>query len=90
MCARIICLTVFFIQFVWPMSVDVLGDDLPARRQYLQQLLSVLPPEKPQRGQVSPLDATWQDWLKRTGELPPDFDAKVARCPHCGRGHKVS
>ena len=23
-------------------------------------------------------------------KLPPDFDAKVARCPHCGRGHKVS
>ena len=22
-------------------------------------------------------------------KLPPDFDAKVARCPRCGRGHKV-
>ena len=22
-------------------------------------------------------------------KLPPDFDAKVAKCPHCGRGHKV-
>lgn len=69
-----ICLIVFFIQFVWPMSLDIFGDELARRREYLQQLLSVLPPERPQRGRVSPLDATWQDWLKRTGELPPDFD----------------
>jgi len=24
-----------------------------------------------------------------TLKLPPDFDAKVAKCPRCGRGHKV-
>jgi cephalosporin-C deacetylase-like acetyl esterase len=25
-------------------------------------------------GSPTPLDATWIDWLERTGELPPDFD----------------
>jgi len=48
---------------------------LAKRRSFLKQILSVLPPERPDRGRVSPLDATWQDWLNRTGELPPDFDA---------------
>lgn len=45
------------------------------RQAYLKQLQSVLPEEHPDRGRVSPLDATWQDWLNRTGELPPDFDS---------------
>ena len=26
-------------------------------------------------GSPTPLDDTWADWLKRTGELPPDFNA---------------
>ncbi len=33
MYAKIICLTVFFVQFVWPMSVDVLGDEPAACQQ---------------------------------------------------------
>ena len=57
------------------------------REEYLQQLLKVLPearynsPSDPIPGQsvipaphVSPEDFTWRDWLKRSGELPPDFD----------------
>jgi len=54
---------------------DAAQGDLPARQMYLKRLLSVLPPERPERGRVSPLDATWQDWLNRTGELPPAFDS---------------
>ncbi len=50
------------------------GDQI-TRQTYLEQLQSVLPQERPDRGRVTPLDVTWQDWLERTGELPPDFDA---------------
>jgi pimeloyl-ACP methyl ester carboxylesterase len=54
-------------------------------QQYLQRLLKVSPADltKPSGDQlpgtppahVSPQDFLWRDWLKRTGELPPDFDA---------------
>lgn len=45
------------------------------RRDYLEQLLQMIPPEKPEKGAVSVLDAAWEDWLERTGELPPDFSS---------------
>ena len=45
------------------------------RKEYLKQIRLLLLPEQPGRGAVSVLDATWEDWLNRTGELPPDFDA---------------
>ncbi len=48
--------------------------DLATRQKYLERLQSFLPPEKLYRGNVTPLDASWQDWLDRTGELPPDFN----------------
>ena len=50
------------------------GDDLQKRRMYLEELLSLVQPENPERGWVTRLDHTWRDWLERTGELPPDFD----------------
>jgi cephalosporin-C deacetylase-like acetyl esterase len=47
----------------------------------LDLILKVLPPDKLNEkasfddwGRVSFLDRTFIDWLKRTGELPPDFD----------------
>jgi dienelactone hydrolase len=47
----------------------------PAKQKAdLEWLLRVLPPDRPSNGHVSFLDTTFQDWLKRTGELPPDFD----------------
>ncbi len=53
-----------------------LSDSELARRQsYLRQLQTVLPPERPEQGPVTRMDSTWQRWLQRTGELPPDFDA---------------
>ncbi len=55
-----------------------------SRKEYLQRLKKVLPEDVivPASDQlpgtppahVSPDDFTWNDWLKRTGELPPDFD----------------
>lgn len=47
----------------------------------LELILKVLPPDQlnensafDDRGRFSFLDRTFTDWLKRTGELPPDFD----------------
>ena len=54
------------------------------RQEYLQQLLLVFPPDVTRASadqlpgtppaHVSPEDFLWRDWIKRTGELPPDFD----------------
>ena len=33
------------------------------------------PSRPPANGRINAHDRTWEDWLKRTGELPPDFDA---------------
>lgn len=49
--------------------------DRASRQAYLEQLRGMIRQAKPSWGSVSPLDTTWADWLKRTGELPPDFDA---------------
>jgi hypothetical protein len=46
------------------------------REQNLQQLLRVLTPSRtPADGRINAHDKTWEDWIRRTGELPPDFDA---------------
>jgi pimeloyl-ACP methyl ester carboxylesterase len=60
------------------------GQEDLTRQQYLQRLMKVSPadltkasgdqlPETPP-AHISPEDFLWRDWLKRTGELPPDFD----------------
>ena len=41
----------------------------------LEKIVSLLPPDRTARGRVSFLDETFQDWLDRTGELPPDFES---------------
>lgn len=47
-----------------------------ARRQTRDELLRMLQPSRPPAtGRINAHDRTWEDWLKRTGELPPDFDA---------------
>ena len=47
---------------------------LQKRRQFLNQLLQLLPADPANVSPPTPLDATWREWLQRTGELPPDFD----------------
>lgn len=38
------------------------------------ELMRILTPTKvPPRGRINAVDATWEAWQKRTGELPPDF-----------------
>ena len=47
-----------------------------SRRQTLDELLLMLQPSRtPANGRINAHDRTWEDWLRRTGELPPDFDA---------------
>jgi dienelactone hydrolase len=48
--------------------------DTPKQKAVLEKLLSLLPPDRTIQGRVSFLDETFQDWLNRKGELPPDFE----------------
>lgn len=54
-----------------------LGEDaasLARRRATLTEHLQILSPSrKPQTGRINAQDSTWEDWQRRTGELPPDF-----------------
>lgn len=48
------------------------------QRNDLELLLRVLPPtlrRPPEHGRINAIDRTWEDWQKRTGELPPKFSA---------------
>jgi dienelactone hydrolase len=43
--------------------------------QPLDQLMRVLKPSQPPpTGRINAYDRTWEDWVKRTGAQPPDFD----------------
>lgn len=48
--------------------------DTVKQKLNLEKILRLLPPDRTTNGRVSYLDETFEDWLKRTGELPPDFD----------------
>lgn len=48
--------------------------DTVKQKALLEKIVNLLPPDLKRSGRVSFLDETFQDWLKRTGELPPDFD----------------
>jgi pimeloyl-ACP methyl ester carboxylesterase len=48
------------------------------RKQELADLQKILPRSSGGRqmtGRISAQDKSWEDWVERTGELPPDFDA---------------
>lgn len=48
---------------------------LERRQQYLKDILKINIPQSIHSNtlRVTLKDSTWMDWLKRTGELPPDF-----------------
>ena len=48
--------------------------ELIDRKSELNWMLSVLPRDRTSNGRLSFLYETFQDWLNKTGELPPDFD----------------
>ncbi|MCC6861899.1 MAG: alpha/beta fold hydrolase, partial [Bryobacterales bacterium] len=56
---------------------SALAEDATARRREALDILlkNLLPSRPPDNGRVSARENSWEDWLKRTGELPPDFDA---------------
>src|SRR5262245_35210035 len=57
-------------------SFSIHADDATARRLAdLELLRTRLLPVLPLRpgGRINAQDRSWEDWLKRTGELPPDF-----------------
>ena len=57
-----------------PILVD--ADAMAKRRETLDALLKILPHRDVEiTGRINAYDKSWEDWLKRTGELPPDFDA---------------
>lgn len=74
MASKKILFLLWIVAFMVNLQAQTNDMNLKKRQTYLQHLLKLLPPERPERGRVSPLDATWKDWLRRTGELPPDFD----------------
>lgn len=50
------------------------GPDSTRRKEVRDWVLRVLPADEAGKGNVSVEDVTFGDWVKRTGELPPDFD----------------
>jgi hypothetical protein len=58
-------------------TVDVMAK----RRETLEELLKILPRRRTEfnGGRINAYDKSWEDWLKRTGELPPDFDAQPSK-----------
>jgi dienelactone hydrolase len=57
------------------MATLCLADDSTARRQqYLNDLLRILPPSYDKdTTRINATDRSWEQWQKRTGELPPEF-----------------
>ncbi len=45
-------------------------------RADLEALLKILPRTSTKMTRrINAIDKTWEEWLQRTGELPPDFDS---------------
>src|SRR5690606_39776313 len=51
------------------------GSDMERRQQYLEEVLHINIDQlfRKNTRRVSVQDSVWTDWLKRSGELPPDF-----------------
>src|SRR6185312_12166874 len=62
-------------------SVDRKSDQMDReQRESLDLLLSVLTPSRPPAtGRINAIDRTWEEWQKRTGELPPKFSRVPAQ-----------
>lgn len=49
--------------------------ELEIRKKYLQEIIQLQEKPSSHDSFVSYHDSTWVDWVKRTGELPPNFEA---------------
>ena len=54
------------------------ASSLERRKQYLETLIKILPHSTSYAltGRISAYDKDWEDAIRRTGELPPDFDSR--------------
>lgn len=43
------------------------------QRNDLELMRKLAPTQKTSRGRVNAIDATWEEWQRRTGAMPPDF-----------------
>lgn len=75
---RTICLIFFFglttIAFAQNKVPATAQSDSLKRKASLNRIMNLLPEDKVINGRVSFLDETFKDWIRRTAELPPDFD----------------
>src|SRR5262245_17432675 len=57
------------------LAATLFGQDATERRRRdLEHFLKTfLPSRTPPTGRINAVDKTWEDWVRRTGELPPDF-----------------
>src|SRR5947208_3035504 len=55
-------------------SADSAGA-LERRKLYWEEIRKILPHSTSDQltGRINAYDKTWEDWVQRTGELPPDF-----------------
>jgi pimeloyl-ACP methyl ester carboxylesterase len=59
-----------------PPQTAAATESMARRRETLEVLLKILPRRRVElTGRINAYDRSWEDWLQRTGELPPDFDA---------------
>lgn len=60
-----------------PVAASVVdAESIARRKEYLTVLRGILPgPPRRAVGKINAFDASWDAWLQRTGELPPDFAA---------------
>ena len=59
-----------------PIAALLLFQTAAPRKQALDELTKILPRTSTRiTGRVSAFDKSWEDWVRRTGELPPDFDS---------------
>ena len=70
---RLLCAVFLLFVTAQNIAAQTSGENLTARKKYLEEILSFLPHVRTDRGMVTRFDSTWSQWQKRTGELPPDF-----------------
>lgn len=60
-------------QAVIQRSSEYLVGDTAKRKEVLRKLLPLISKDRTKYGHVSYWDKTFRDWIRNTGELPPDF-----------------
>lgn len=62
--------------FLLLLAAVAFGQAPGQQRATLDELLRLLRPSRvPADGRINAHDKTWEEWLRRTGELPPDFNS---------------